>query len=52
MYENLKDDNKNTIEYVEKYNNLLIEFNDMKIFNEQLKKNIEEFKKKSTKIFR
>ena len=49
MYENLKDDNKNMIEYVEKYNNLLIEFNDMKIFNEQLKKNIEEFKKKINK---
>ena len=43
---------KKTIQYVEKYNNLLIEFNDMKIFHKQLKKSIEEFKKKSTKIFR
>ena len=33
------------IEYVEKYNNLLIEFNDTKIFNKQLKENIEQLKK-------
>ena len=33
-------------EYVEKYDNLLIEFNDTKIFNKQLKENVEELKKK------
>ena len=32
-------------EYVEKYDNLLIEFNDTKIFNKQLEVNIEELKK-------
>ena len=32
-------------EYIEKYNNLLIEFNDTKIFNKQLKEIIEELKK-------
>ena len=32
-------------EYVQKYDNLLIEFNDTKNFNKQLKKNIEELKK-------
>ena len=38
-------------EYVEKYDNLLIEFNYTKIFNKQLKENIEELKKLEQKDF-
>ena len=44
LYENLKDDNKRFSGYVEKYNDLLVDFNHLKIDNERTENKLNEIR--------